>query len=228
MNMQSEQINELAEALSKAQGAIEGAVKDAKNPFFKSNYADLHSVIACAKAPLSDNGLAVIQTTGMIDAQLCLVTTLAHKSGQWIKAVMPVLLQKQDAQSMGSALTYLRRYSYQAICGISAMDDDGNAASEPKREVSANAQAKLSKAAVSKPPEAPPINDLIAGLAKVDTHISHEHLGEFVSFMSQKHQTTAENIIRSALANAEQLDRFNKALLKHQEASTESPESEVV
>lgn len=94
MNMQSEQINELAEALSKAQGMIEGAAKDSKNPFFKSSYADLHSVMACAKEPLASNGLSVVQPTTVIDGQLCLVTTLMHKSGQWIKSVMPIVLAK--------------------------------------------------------------------------------------------------------------------------------------
>lgn len=196
--MQSEQINELAEALSKAQGSIEGAVKDAKNPFFKSNYADLHSVIACAKAPLSENGLAVIQTTAMIDTQLCLVTTLAHKSGQWIKAMMPVMLAKQDAQSMGSALTYLRRYSYQAICGISAMDDDGESAMErkPKAEVT------------QKPSTEPTIGSLMMALAKVDTHIDKTKLAAFLARFALSKNTTVEAVIKSALTTPDQLSKL--------------------
>jgi len=198
MNMQSEQINELAAALSAAQGQIEGAVKDAKNPFFKSNYADLHSVIACAKAPLSENGLAVIQTTGMIDTQLCLVTTLAHKSGQWIKSVMPVILQKQDAQSMGSAITYLRRYSYQAICGISAMDDDAEITMERKPKIEAKA------------PEAPSMDSLLLALAKVDTHLDKKHLTEFLAKFALSKGTTIEAVVKSAVANAEQLGKLKK------------------
>jgi hypothetical protein len=198
MNMQSEEINELAEALSKAQGAIEGAVKDAKNPFFKSNYADLHSVIACAKAPLSENGLAVIQTTSMLDTQLCLVTTLAHKSGQWIKSVMPVILQKQDAQSMGSAITYLRRYSYQAICGISAMDDDAESTMERKPKVEI------------KPTDQPSIGTLMMALAKIDTHLDKAKLAEFLAKFAVSKGTTIEAVIKSAVANQEQLSKLNK------------------
>src|SRR6186713_1151843 len=103
-SMQSESINELAEALAKAQGEIEGASKDAKNPFFKSKYADLHSVMECAKLPLMTNGLSVVQPTQMIDGQLSLVTILMHKSGQWIKGIMPLILVKQDPQAIGSAM----------------------------------------------------------------------------------------------------------------------------
>ena len=207
MNMQSDQINELAEALSKAQGAIEGAVKDAKNPFFKSNYADLHSVIACAKVPLSENGLAIIQTTGMIDAQLCLVTTLAHKSGQWIKAVMPIMLAKQDAQSMGSALTYLRRYSYQAICGISAMDDDGESAMERKPKVDP-APAKAPAADLAEPTS----NDLMYALAKIGVNIDKEPMERFLlAFAAEKGKSTAA-IIKSAMMSPDQLKKLNDHL----------------
>ena len=206
MNMQSENINELADALSKAQGAIEGAVKDAKNPFFKSNYADLHSVIACAKAPLSENGLAVIQTTGMIDAQLCLVTTLAHKSGQWIKAVMPVMLQKQDAQSMGSALTYLRRYSYQAICGISAMDDDAESAMERKPK------AEPVKEAAPKAPVEPTSADLLYAFAKAGINVDGPVLEKFLISVALEKAKPISSIIKSAMTSPELLSRLGEML----------------
>ena len=81
--MKSDQINELASALAKAQAKIKGAVKDSANPFFKSSYADLQSVWDAIREPLSSNGLAVIQTTATNPAGgLDLVTTLAHSSGQ--------------------------------------------------------------------------------------------------------------------------------------------------
>lgn len=213
MNMQSEEINELAEALSKAQGLIEGAAKDSKNPFFKSSYADLHSVMACAKEPLSSNGLSVVQPTQVIDGQLCLVTMLMHKSGQWLKSVMPLILAKQDPQSVGSAITYYRRYNYCSLVGISSIDDDGNAAMD-RKDVGEKVQPKA--------PSAPTINDLLLALKKADTHISPKDLGDYVSFMADKHKTTPENIIKSALASPEQLDRFNKGL----KVSKDSPESD--
>lgn len=133
---QSENINELVTALSKAQGAISPAIKDSLNPHFKSKYADLNSVWEACRTQLSTNGLAVIQTMNYDEkGQLQLITTLAHSSGQWIKSFLPVLTNKNDAQGIGSALTYMRRYSLSAIAGISTdVDDDGEAASRPPQK----------------------------------------------------------------------------------------------
>lgn len=133
MNLQSENINELAGALAKAQGKIVSAKKDKKNPFFKSTYADLSSVWDACRAVLSENGLAVIQTIHTPEnKQMELVTTLAHSSGQWIKSHMPIITTKSDPQSLGSALTYYRRYALSALVGVAASDedDDGNIASD--------------------------------------------------------------------------------------------------
>jgi len=127
--MQSDQINELAEALAKAQAVMTGAVKDSENPFFKSKYADLHAVLEAVRKPLSDNDLCVIQTIECENV----VTTLAHKSGQYIRGACPIINSKGDAQGMGSAITYARRYSLAAICGIAQMDDDANTAVQPSQ-----------------------------------------------------------------------------------------------
>jgi len=124
---QSQAIGKLAEALAKAQGSMEGAKKDAKNPFFKSEYSTLHSVWAACRAPLSSNGLSVIQTTeGHEDVTV--VTTLCHSSGQWIRGKLSVKPQKTDSQALGSCITYLRRYALAAIVGLSPVDDDGESA----------------------------------------------------------------------------------------------------
>jgi hypothetical protein len=125
---QSEQINELAAALSKAQGQMTGALKDSANPFFKSKYADLAACWESARKPLADNGLAVIQATTDKDGTLYLVTTLAHSSGQWIKGWLPVKCKDDSPQAMGSGLTYARRYAFAGIAGIAQIDDDGEAA----------------------------------------------------------------------------------------------------
>lgn len=127
---QSEQINELASALALAQGEMQNAKKDVSNPFYKSKYADLASVMDTARPVLSKNGLSVAQLTEMTESGVILVTQLLHKSGQWLRASYPVKPLKDDPQGMGSALTYARRYSYGAIVGIATEeDDDGNAAS---------------------------------------------------------------------------------------------------
>lgn len=124
MNYQSEQINELMGALSKAQGKIESAKKDKKNPFFKSSYADLASVWDACRSSLSESGIAVVQAMEPVDGTLMLVTTLGHSSGQWMKSYMPIVTQKQDPQSLGSAITYMRRYSLAAIVGVAPDEDD--------------------------------------------------------------------------------------------------------
>jgi len=128
----SEQINELASALSKAQGQIEGAKKDKANPFFKSVYADLASVWDACRKPLSDNGLSVTQCPEEADNGIAIETMLLHSSGQWIKSRYTMPVSKLDAQAVGSAITYARRYALSAVVGIAPEDDDGNAAAAAK------------------------------------------------------------------------------------------------
>lgn len=124
---ETENLDLLATALSKAQGAMESAKKTSDNPFFKSTYADLAEIVSSARKPLSDNGLSVIQRMMQIGAETFLYTRLMHISGQWIESIAAIKPQKPDVQSLGSYITYIRRYAYAAICGIVAEneDDDG-------------------------------------------------------------------------------------------------------
>ena len=126
--MQSESIAALAAALSKAQADITGALKDSSNPFFKSKYADLASCWDACRKQLAANGLCVIQTTGMTDAGLVLITTLAHSSGEWILGHLPVAAKDSSPQAQGSGITYARRYALAAIVGLAQIDDDAEAA----------------------------------------------------------------------------------------------------
>lgn len=132
----SEQINEIATALAKAQGEITGALKDSANPFFKSKYADLASCWDACRAPLSANGLSIVQITGFTDSLMVLTTRLMHASGQWIESHIPVKPKDESPQAMGSALTYARRYALTAMVGVAQVDDDGNAASGKSNPVS--------------------------------------------------------------------------------------------
>jgi hypothetical protein len=128
---QSETINELASALSKAQGEMQAAIKDKVNTFLKSNYADLGSVWDAARPVLSKYGLCVMQTTEIASdgSKIIMVTTLAHTSGQWMKSFLPLNPAKNDSQGIGAAITYLRRYSLSAIVGVVCdEDDDGETA----------------------------------------------------------------------------------------------------
>ena len=128
----SENIADLSAALAKAQGAIKGAVKDSANPFFKSRYADLSSVWDACRIPLSANGLSIVQASEFIPEapeMVVIETQLNHSSGQWIQGRIVMKPVKNDPQSIGSCITYARRYSLAAMVGIAPEDDDGNAAS---------------------------------------------------------------------------------------------------
>jgi hypothetical protein len=126
---QSENINELAASLSKAQGEMQAAIKDSINPFFKSKYADLGSVWDAARPVLCKYGLCVMQSTEILGEKIVMSTILAHSSGQWVKSYLPLNPSKNDSQGMGAAMTYLRRYSLSALVGVVCdEDDDGETA----------------------------------------------------------------------------------------------------
>lgn len=124
----SETIKELAAALHKAQKNIKAALKDSTNPHFKSKYADLSSVIEAVKQPLLDAGLVFTQGVHDAEGGVAIETMLLHTSGEWLSSTLRIPASKQDAQGFGSAITYGRRYGLQALCGVPAEDDDGNAA----------------------------------------------------------------------------------------------------
>jgi len=129
----SENINELATALSKAQSEMTGAVKSTKN-FFKSTYSDLASVCAAISKPFADNGLSFIQSPEFSEQHIQVVTRIMHNSGQWIEGVVTLPPTKNDAQGYGSAITYGRRYGLQAMAGVPSVDDDGQDAVKHKTE----------------------------------------------------------------------------------------------
>ena len=133
----SESINELATALAKAHLVIRSVEKDGDNTFLKTKYATLQSVLAACKQPLADQGISVVQLPEISETGgIGLETILLHSSGQWIRSrfVMPVV--KIDAQSVGSAITYARRYAVMAMVNLSAgEDDDGHSATHEIGEV---------------------------------------------------------------------------------------------
>lgn len=141
----SESVAGLAAALAKAQGQMKGAIKDSANPFFKSKYADLASVVEAIRAAFSANGLSYIQTVEPSEKdEVRVETTLLHSSGEWISCgVLSLPVSKVDAQGYGSALTYARRYSLSAAVGVAPEDDDGNAASAAKPKKTMDCTAHL-------------------------------------------------------------------------------------
>lgn len=125
---QSESITNLATALVAAQAEMGGAVKDSANPFFKSKYADLTSVVRAIKEPFAKHGLAYTQFPIRDDNGVGVVTRLIHESGEWLECEYILPMVKLDPQAAGSAITYARRYALQAMAGIPTADDDAESA----------------------------------------------------------------------------------------------------
>lgn len=128
----SEDIKELVAALVKAQAKMTGAMRNSENPHFRSKYADLASVREACFSALNSEGLSILQapSSKMRDGGLFLdlETLLMHTSGQFISDILSVPVTKPDAQGVGSAISYARRYALSAFTGVAPEDDDGNAA----------------------------------------------------------------------------------------------------
>jgi hypothetical protein len=116
-------------AYAKAQAGMGEVFKNATNPAFKTKYANLAAVVEAVMPSMNDNGLAVIQSPSFDGEILNIETYIVHQEGGWIKSILEVRPAKTDAQGIGSAITYLRRYALMSIAGVAPEDDDGNAAS---------------------------------------------------------------------------------------------------
>jgi hypothetical protein len=120
----------IAHALAAAQAELTDPAKDSVNPHFKSRYADLATVLKTVRPVLAKHGIAVTQTTRVEDDGRVLLVTRLHWADEEIVGYYPVSPTKNDPQGLGSAMTYARRYTLQAMVGVAAdEDDDGNAAS---------------------------------------------------------------------------------------------------
>lgn len=133
----SESIVNLSAALHACQGEMGGVAKNSANPFFKSSYADLTAVLKAAKPVWHAHGITVIQHPHSTERGAGVCTLVMHTSGEWIEHEFTLPLTKSDPQAAGSAITYARRYSLQALALIPTVDDDAEAAmlrSEPVRD----------------------------------------------------------------------------------------------
>lgn len=125
------EIKQIAAALVKSQREFGPALKTSSNPHFKSRYADLSACVEAVIDALNANGIALVQQTHECESGVMVETVFVHESGETYSAgKLHVPAVKHDAQGYGSALTYARRYSLMAACGIAPEDDDGNAASK--------------------------------------------------------------------------------------------------
>jgi hypothetical protein len=143
----SESIAALSAALAKAQAEMSNASKTSENPHFKSKYADLAEVLNTVRPVMAKHGIAIIQMPSFVSGVASVETLMTHSSGEWISNICSAPVSKQDAQGVGSAITYLRRYSLAAFAGVAQEDDDGNSAVYNHQEPTPAAATRMGKAA---------------------------------------------------------------------------------
>lgn len=140
----------IASALVKAQRNFAPALKTSTNPHFRSKYADLSACVEAVIDALNEAGIALVQRCHECDNGVIVETVFVHESGEMMDAgKLHVPASKADPQGYGSALTYARRYSLMAACGIAPEDDDGNAASKPARPAAAPSRSALPASVVA-------------------------------------------------------------------------------
>lgn len=128
-------MKEIFAALAKAQKEFGPALKTSSNPHFKTRYAALDACIEAVIDALNNNGIMLMQQTHLCDDGVIVETTFLHESGQQFSAgKLHIPAAKHDPQGFGGALTYARRYSLQAACGIAPEDDDANKATASYNE----------------------------------------------------------------------------------------------
>lgn len=175
----SESIKELSAALAKAQNEIGKATRNETNGHFENKYSTLDAVWDACRPALSSQGLSVVQMPLDADpGRVALETVLLHSSGEFIVSRVSTKLFRDDAQGVGSALTYLRRYALSAMVGVvSEHDDDGNAASQPPRNAPRQQQRQPS-------PKENPYRD--AFVDSLDAALSQHEFGVATAYATNK------------------------------------------
>ncbi len=126
----SETICEISKAISIAQGEMKPASKSTVNPFFKSKYSTLAQIWEVIREPIAKNGLSVFQDVTSRDGMISITTRVSHSSGQWIEfGPLDIPLLKKDAQAVGSAISYGKRYALSAALGVVSEEEDDDAES---------------------------------------------------------------------------------------------------
>ncbi len=172
-------MKELPKAFVALQADLTPVAKSKTNPFFKSKYAPLPEVMETIQPLLAKHKLAVMQPMTHLDGEPAIKTILIHESGEMIEEVSPVFLDKKNAQSHGSAITYARRYGVMSLLGLVADDDDddGNRASQAPKAPQATPEPKgddeltRAKKAINEALEAQGVTPIAAKKAKITSII---------------------------------------------------------
>lgn len=210
MSTSSEQINELAAALAKAQAQITSASFDGLNPHFKSKYSTLDSVWKACRVALTSNGISVAQLISYAGETVYLTTKMMHSSGQWLSSTIPVIAGKSTPQALGSALSYSKRYSLASMVGVTSNDEDDDA----------NA-AQLHSVNMQNKPES--IEDFTEWLRqKTDFDYSFENMEQYLQKLAAQKSTSVQAIMEQAKTPA-LIERFCKGWELWHKRISESP-----
>ena len=176
----SESIANLALALNLAQQQMGGAVKDSTNPFFKSSYADLTSVIKAVKDPLCANGLSYVQfpITSTGGNGIGVETVLMHKSGEWMSNEFTMPMVKSDPQAAGACLSYARRYSLSSVLGLPVADSDAEAAMMRGKPVEPSETELCAMAVANNKESVMAVKDYLADPTEANVQLAKEAFGE--------------------------------------------------
>jgi len=200
----SDSIQKLAEALAAAQGEMPVVPFDSSNPFYKSSYASLGSVISASRPVLAKHGLSICQMPVSNENKVGIETTLMHTSGEWMSETLlvPLVDEKGNSliQTVGKDLTYLRRYAWSSFCGLYADEDtDGNGpAPQPQRQQSTPVTKPTPPA---KPPRTIPKRD-----APIATAATREWMVDQLAAEKIHEQAFAYFVSKGMLLETESLD----------------------
>jgi hypothetical protein len=180
-------------ALALAQSEVENATKGSVNPHFKSRYADLAEVLNTVRPVFAKHGIAIIQSTGFSDGLVSVTTALVHKEGGYVTSVASCTPAKVDAQGVGAATTYLRRYSLAAATGVAQEDDDGQSAAH-NRPAPIAAPAKPSNALLDllAATEDATSEDVLRNLYKATETLNEHEKSEARKAIVQKRQSISK------------------------------------
>jgi len=192
-------MKELYTAFIAAQREIKTALKDSKNPHYKSTYADLESVWDACRDALHNHNLGIMQLTDLDPSGVpVLITRIVHESGQHVEGRYPLLCKDpSNPQATLAALTYARRGSLAAACGVVQSDDDGNTAAG---HTSSASVAKAAPAPVAAKAPSNAMADLFAAHKLEYPKAVEDLIGKPVKEWSENDKTTAREAIKKLQA----------------------------
>lgn len=172
---------ELFAALAAAQAAVKNADKNAQNPHYRSRYADLAEVLNTVRVDYAKNGIGILQAPSFDGAMVHVETVLTHASGGWVSATASCVPARSDAQGIGAATTYLRRYGLAAMTAVAQEDDDGESAAHAEKPAPVAAKpAPPEKPVMGMQEEAAAIRDYLDAIATADSDLL-EKLGSEIA-----------------------------------------------